>query len=116
MKTGCHCLKLAGAAMVLYLLIAAAPAFSFSGATKAPTAAPPVTPAEYAGSDACKACHEDLYTKRFELTAHYKTTCRADMAANPVTGPVANMSQAEATSARSYASKNSHVSRRARAA
>jgi len=34
MKTGCHCLKLAGAAMALYLLIAAAPAFSFSDATK----------------------------------------------------------------------------------
>ena len=55
--------------MALYLLIAAAPAFAFSDATKAPTAALPVTPAEYAGSDACQACHEDLYTKRFELTA-----------------------------------------------
>ena len=43
MKTGCHCLKLAGAAMALYLLMAASPVFFFSDATKTPTAAPPVT-------------------------------------------------------------------------
>jgi len=87
MKTGCHCLKLAGAAMALYLLIAAAPAFSFSDATKAPTAAPPVTPAEYAGSDACKACHEDLYSKQFELTAHYKTTLQGGHGCESCHGP-----------------------------
>jgi DmsE family decaheme c-type cytochrome len=29
--------------------------------------------ADYAGSDACLACHEDVYKKQFESTPHYQT-------------------------------------------
>jgi DmsE family decaheme c-type cytochrome len=54
---------------------------------KAPAAPLPVTPAGYAGSDACKACHEDLYTKRFELTAHYKTTLQGGHGCESCHGP-----------------------------
>ena len=31
-------------------------------------------PAHYLGSDACMACHEDVYKKSFENTPHFKTT------------------------------------------
>ena len=31
-------------------------------------------PAEYVGADACRSCHEDLFTKHFETTPHFKTT------------------------------------------
>jgi DmsE family decaheme c-type cytochrome len=30
--------------------------------------------AQYAGSEACKTCHEDVYKKSFENTPHFKTT------------------------------------------
>ncbi|HKS73176.1 MAG TPA: DmsE family decaheme c-type cytochrome [Terriglobales bacterium] len=30
--------------------------------------------AQYAGSDTCKTCHEDLYKRSFENTPHFKTT------------------------------------------
>lgn len=30
--------------------------------------------AEYLGADTCKTCHEELYQKNFETTAHFKTT------------------------------------------
>jgi nitrate/TMAO reductase-like tetraheme cytochrome c subunit len=39
--------------------------------SKPAVAAP--SPVEYAGVDACKTCHEDLY-KTFATTAHFKTT------------------------------------------
>jgi len=34
----------------------------------------PAATAEYAGSDACMACHEDVYKKQFEGTPHFQTT------------------------------------------
>src|ERR1700730_18031684 len=30
--------------------------------------------AQYVGVDTCKTCHEELYKKNFENTAHFKTT------------------------------------------
>ena len=35
---------------------------------------PPKDTDQYVGSDTCKTCHEDLYKKNFENTAHFKTT------------------------------------------
>lgn len=32
---------------------------------------------QYAGSDACMACHEDIYKKGFETTPHFKTTLKS---------------------------------------
>lgn len=35
---------------------------------------PNASTAQYVGSEACKSCHEELYTKKFEATPHFKTT------------------------------------------
>jgi len=48
---------------------------------------PPVDTAQYAGSDACKTCHEDLYTKKFETTPHYKTTLKGGHGCESCQGP-----------------------------
>ena len=41
----------------------------------------------YAGSDACKTCHEDLYTKSFETTPHFKTTLKDGHGCESCHGP-----------------------------
>src|SRR5215472_15931564 len=48
-------------------------------------AIPSVT--QYAGTDTCKTCHEDLYRKNFENTAHFKTTLQGEHGCESCHGP-----------------------------
>jgi DmsE family decaheme c-type cytochrome len=86
MKKGSSYIGSSGAALILFLLMAV-PAFSRNDAKSAPAAASPVETKQYSGSDACKTCHEDLYTKRFETTAHYKTTLKGGHGCESCHGP-----------------------------
>jgi len=45
-----------------------------SGRQDNPATSPSTQPAQYLGVDTCKACHEDLFKKKFENTPHFKTT------------------------------------------
>ena len=45
------------------------------------------TKPEYVGSDVCKTCHEDLYTKNFETTPHFKTTLKNGHGCESCHGP-----------------------------
>lgn len=42
---------------------------------------------EYAGSDICQTCHEDLYKKSFEFTPHFKTTLKNGHGCETCHGP-----------------------------
>jgi len=57
--------------------------------TKASAAASalPAETSQYVGSDACKACHEELYTKNFESTPHFKTTLKGGHGCESCHGP-----------------------------
>jgi DmsE family decaheme c-type cytochrome len=76
MKRGYEVLRDQRAALfLLALLFLAIPVWSSSNDIGSGGAAPPtVSTGRYAGSDACKTCHEELYTKSFETTPHFKTT------------------------------------------
>jgi DmsE family decaheme c-type cytochrome len=43
--------------------------------------------AQYAGTDTCKTCHEDLYKKSFEGTPHFKTTLEGGHGCESCHGP-----------------------------
>ena len=85
MKKGSDSIRPAGLVLSLFLLMLAVPAFSRNDATNA--AASPVATPLYAGSDACKTCHEDLYTKKFETTPHYRTTLKGGHGCESCHGP-----------------------------
>ncbi|MGC2194511.1 MAG: DmsE family decaheme c-type cytochrome [Terriglobales bacterium] len=89
MKTARQYIRHGGTTLILlFLLIVAVPAWSRSetkGAAGA--AATPVEFAQYTGSDACKTCHEELYTKRFETTPHFKTTLKDGHGCESCHGP-----------------------------
>lgn len=51
------------------------PASSQAGAVKGATSAP--AGAQYVGSDTCKTCHEEIFTKHFEGTPHFSLTKNA---------------------------------------
>jgi hypothetical protein len=88
MKKGRESIRHGGTALtLLFLLIMALPAFSRSETKGASVAASPVEAAHYAGSDTCKTCHEDLYTKSFETTAHFKTTLKDGHGCESCHGP-----------------------------
>jgi DmsE family decaheme c-type cytochrome len=78
-------------AFALYLL--AAPVSVFGADSRATGNKEPSGPipaiAEYAGVDACKACHEDLY-KNFESSAHFKTTRNGGHGCESCHGPGAD--------------------------
>lgn len=63
---------LSPAVVAVGLCLLTAPGFAAERTAADPHAAAPVK-AEYAGVEACKTCHEDLF-KNFEMTAHFKTT------------------------------------------
>ena len=44
-------------------------------------------PAQYAGSDACVTCHEDVYKKQFEGTPHFQTTLKNGHGCESCHGP-----------------------------
>jgi DmsE family decaheme c-type cytochrome len=46
------------------------------------SASPAPAESDYVGQDTCKACHEDVYTKQFENTPHFRTTLSAPMKAH----------------------------------
>lgn len=50
-------------------------------------AQPSTQPAHYVGSDACVACHEDVYKKSFENTPHFKTTLKDGHGCESCHGP-----------------------------
>lgn len=47
----------------------------------------PSSAAKYVGSDTCKTCHEDIYTKGFERTPHFKTTRQGEHGCESCHGP-----------------------------
>jgi DmsE family decaheme c-type cytochrome len=80
----------AGIVIVLWVWICPAMAASRKSGdnreTKSAAATP--SPVEYAGVDACKACHEGAY-KSFETTAHFKTTKEGGHGCESCHGPAA---------------------------
>lgn len=69
---------------ILFLL----PAWAALGASQEKTATTTdKKTAEYVGSDVCKTCHEDLYTKHFENTPHFKTTLQNGHGCEACHGP-----------------------------
>jgi predicted CXXCH cytochrome family protein len=72
---------------LLFLLIVALPAFSRNETKSGVPVATSTEAARYAGSDACKTCHEDLYTKNFETTPHFKTTLKDGHGCESCHGP-----------------------------
>src|SRR4029077_20755155 len=62
--------------VVLILLGVALPAFSGNARSSGAAAGGVVEASQYLGSATCKTCHEDLYTKNFETTPHFKTTLK----------------------------------------
>jgi hypothetical protein len=74
MKDSRKWLGIAGPAVALLFLFGAVPVFCGDSSKDTTSAAPSVQADEYAGSDTCKTCHEDLYNKSFETTPHFKTT------------------------------------------
>jgi DmsE family decaheme c-type cytochrome len=73
--------------LLTFLQIIAAPVWSESDSNKTPAGAPPAVGVEYAGSDACKTCHEELYSKSFETTPHFKTTLKGGHGCESCHGP-----------------------------
>ena len=68
----------AGQWTIAMALLMTIPAVAGSGKTDKPKHAAegaPVDASQYAGSDACKACHEESF-KSFESTPHWKTTLK----------------------------------------
>ena len=55
---------------LLCLLVSTLGSSAQQPATASPLA-PSGSSAQYVGADTCKTCHEDVYTKHFEDTAHY---------------------------------------------
>ncbi len=66
--------RLLGVGLVV-LLVGTAAVIAAAGTKNAAGSNPSsvVEPAAYAGADACKQCHEDVYKKQFENTPHFKT-------------------------------------------
>lgn len=56
-------------------------------ATDQHAVAGPSSAAKYVGSDTCKTCHEDIYTKGFERTPHFKTTLQGEHGCESCHGP-----------------------------
>ncbi|HST11737.1 MAG TPA: DmsE family decaheme c-type cytochrome [Terriglobales bacterium] len=89
MKKGTNFICLQPAAlMILFLLFLAVPAPASSDTKEGAAAGPPaVASDQYAGSDACKTCHEELLTKSFENTPHFKTTLKDGHGCESCHGP-----------------------------
>ena len=86
MKTGRTYLQFFGLATMAILLfgvfrLAHAAPQEKSGATSQKETA------QYAGVDTCKTCHEELYKKNFENTAHFKTTLHEGHGCESCHGP-----------------------------
>jgi DmsE family decaheme c-type cytochrome len=60
-------------AILLAILIFVFPAAIFATDQQAKPAAP-AADSDYAGTDTCKTCHQDIYEKGFARTPHFKTT------------------------------------------
>lgn len=61
-----------------------------AAATSASQNSAPAMPqgaAQYAGSDTCKTCHEDIYKKEFAATPHFKTTLQGGHGCESCHGP-----------------------------
>jgi DmsE family decaheme c-type cytochrome len=65
------------------LLLIAIPSWAQSAQDKKPAEAA----SQYAGSEACKTCHEDIYKKGFEATPHFKTTLKDGHGCESCHGP-----------------------------
>jgi DmsE family decaheme c-type cytochrome len=66
-------LPILGWTLGLLLLVYVAPTEAQSASAKNSNSEP-TTASQYVGSDTCKGCHEEIYPKGFETTAHFKTT------------------------------------------
>jgi DmsE family decaheme c-type cytochrome len=80
-----------GVLLVFLVLLLALPAWSASDTKETSGAVPAASPlpvaSQYAGSDVCKTCHEELYTKSFETTPHFKTTLKDGHGCESCHGP-----------------------------
>ncbi len=78
---GRHGLYFIGFGFALLLLFLVQAGAAGRDQVKRATAKPAADPAQYVGSEACKACHEDMpakgFYKDFEKTPHWKTTFAA---------------------------------------
>lgn len=77
--------------LAFLLFVLAVPAWPSSDTKETPGALPAASPvpvaSQYAGSDVCKTCHQELYTKSFETTPHYKTTLKNGHGCESCHGP-----------------------------
>lgn len=80
---------------------ASGPESGLSREFKPAPAAP--SPVEYAGVEACKTCHEDIYNN-FDSTAHFKPPRATGTGASRATVPLRNTLPGAAMSARSFVS------------
>jgi len=78
--------KLASSAAAAILLSVLTP-LAHAAAQENSSAASQKDTAQYVGSDTCKTCHEDLYKKNFENTAHFKTTLHDGRGCESCHGP-----------------------------
>jgi DmsE family decaheme c-type cytochrome len=82
------CIRACGVCIALvFLWIVVPPVLAGSKAADGAAPAPVAPSAQYAGSDACKTCHEDLYNKNFETTPHFKTTLKGGHGCESCHGP-----------------------------
>jgi DmsE family decaheme c-type cytochrome len=58
-----------------------------AGGQNAAKTAEPVTPSQYVGSEMCMGCHEDIYKKGFEETAHFSTAGTVEHGCESCHGP-----------------------------
>jgi len=80
--------SLGGAVLTLFLLLVVLSAWSRGDANNTAVPSPAAAEsAQYAGSDACKTCHAELYSKSFEATPHFKTTLKGGHGCESCHGP-----------------------------
>ena len=70
-----------GSVLLLFVSICGAQTVPVKNSSTATSAS------QYVGSDTCKGCHEDIYKKGFETTAHFKTTLTGGHGCESCHGP-----------------------------
>ncbi|HYL14416.1 MAG TPA: hypothetical protein VEV41_15345 [Terriglobales bacterium] len=83
MQTRC-CIQLP--AILLAILIFIFPATTFAADQQAAQTASAAS-SDYAGTDTCRTCHQDIYEKGFERTPHFKTTLKNGQGCQSCHGP-----------------------------
>ena len=77
-------------AIVLFLAPLALGGSALATDANTAAAAPVAAAGQYAGSDTCMTCHEDVYKKQFERTPHFQTTKKGGRGCESCHGPGAD--------------------------